>query len=351
MKTTNALCFTLAAVAALFAGSANGDETTNRLTLSPRFGLNISARFSGVQSLPLPKSAPRTTPQGQPYNYDNGYVLTDISGNAGGQTWYWGYDNSRPLSQGGQVSGNNILLSRSAGATMPTATADDNPQYGGELAYQFLVQTRHSFSYGLEVAVNYTHLSLSDNHALAANLNRLAYPFAFTPGTTPPQATPAAPYQGSFEGPGFTISDTPGSPLASTIPGGAAIFGSRQLDGDVLGFRLGPCFELPLSDRFSLTASAGLAVAIPFTSVSWNETVTVNGAAATRVSGSGTGNTALAGFYAGANLVWQFAEKWSAVAGAQFQDVGTYDHDYGGRSVKLDMRQSVFVTVGLGYSF
>src|SRR5258708_4314181 len=88
--------------------AAAQNDATNRLTLSARFGFNIPVRFNGLASLPAPTLA-RRTPRGDAYNYDDGYVLTDISGNLGGQTWYWGYDNSAR-----QISGNNILLSRNS---------------------------------------------------------------------------------------------------------------------------------------------------------------------------------------------------------------------------------------------
>ena len=58
----------------------------NRFSVNARFGLNISAKFKRASSLSL--TAPsRSTPDGNRYNYDDGYVLTDVSGNAGGQTW------------------------------------------------------------------------------------------------------------------------------------------------------------------------------------------------------------------------------------------------------------------------
>src|SRR5262245_9774003 len=98
-------------VSAAMAAPATGrtaEFVTNRVTFSGRFGYNISARFKGnAATLPTPATA-RTTPRGDRYNYDDGYVLTDISGNYGGQTWYWGYDNNAS-----QISGNSVLLSRS----------------------------------------------------------------------------------------------------------------------------------------------------------------------------------------------------------------------------------------------
>ena len=55
------------------------NRLTNRLSLSGRVGFNISVRFGGMVSLPAPQLH-RTTPRGNSYNYDNGYVLTDVSG-------------------------------------------------------------------------------------------------------------------------------------------------------------------------------------------------------------------------------------------------------------------------------
>src|SRR5258708_6045771 len=70
-------------------------DSTNHLTLSLRFGLNISAKFKGIGTSLFPSSpgAGQVTPNGDPYNYSDGYVLTDSTGNFLGVTSYWGYDN------------------------------------------------------------------------------------------------------------------------------------------------------------------------------------------------------------------------------------------------------------------
>src|SRR5205085_6169665 len=121
------------------------EEVTNRLTLSARFGFNIAARFKGVSTIPAPIVA-RTTSKGDPYNYDDGYVLTDISGNFGGQTWYWGYDDSSR-----QISGNSILLSHNALAQgAGSVTTKDDPGYGAELVYRRLLPNREGLQVGFE---------------------------------------------------------------------------------------------------------------------------------------------------------------------------------------------------------
>src|SRR6266498_3609580 len=88
LVTSAMLCATLAAAEPSGDTDANW---TNRVSLSLRLGLGISARFKGIGGS-LQASAPaangRRTPDGDRYNYDNGYVLTDLSGNVGNQTWY-----------------------------------------------------------------------------------------------------------------------------------------------------------------------------------------------------------------------------------------------------------------------
>src|SRR5207245_10146200 len=126
------------------------EAVTNLLTLSARFGFNISARFKGLNTLPPPATAARKTGQGDLYNYDDGYVLTDSSGSFGGQTWYWGYDDSSR-----QISGNNILMSRNSLASgAPSVTIEDDPSYGAELVYSRLLGVRGRLHFGVELAGN-----------------------------------------------------------------------------------------------------------------------------------------------------------------------------------------------------
>jgi hypothetical protein len=48
---------------------------------------------------------------------------------------------------------------------------------------------------------------------------------------------------------------------------------------------------------------------------------------------------------------YTFAPSWAVFAGAQFQDLGKYTHDAGGRQAVVDLRSAVFTTLGLSYSF
>src|SRR5262245_31733238 len=112
---TNFLISAIVIAGILSAVNVSADEGgTNRISLSTRLGFDIKTRFESVpMSVPANlRSTPSQPgrPNGDAYNYDDGYVLVDTSENAGGLTWYWGYDNSS------QISGDTILLSRSSAA-------------------------------------------------------------------------------------------------------------------------------------------------------------------------------------------------------------------------------------------
>src|SRR5688572_15733902 len=136
--------------------SSPPDILTNRLSLSARFGFNISGKFKGIGDglFATPPVNPRRTPpqagrpNGDPYNYENGYLLTDISGNFGGETTYWGYDDSAS-----QISGNTILLSRSiANSSVSGKDESAAPTYGGELVYNPHLGEHGRKRYGIEIA-------------------------------------------------------------------------------------------------------------------------------------------------------------------------------------------------------
>ena len=341
-KAIRSLLFAAALLAPVAATAENTDTNaiaTDRLTLSARLGFNISAKFKcGLRTPSGLPTSPRLAPDGQPYNYDDGYVHTDVSDNFGGQTWNWGYD------AGSQISGNTILMSRSTAAAGSTsASMSENPYLGAEIAYSRLLGVRGKFRYGFEVAANY--LSVPLNQTVSGKVSRLTDAYPFTPGTTPPSASPGSPYQGSFDGPGFVIGDSPVSSTPTLVPNGTR--DHQKYDGDLWGLRLGPYLDFPLSERWDLSFSGGLAVGLLNSSASWKQTV----GGVTVAQGSGSDLDVLWGFYVGANVSYQLSEHWSAVGGAQFQYLGTYEHAFGGRQVQVDFGQTIFVTLGVAYSF
>lgn len=308
--------------ASLTAASSKAEDVTNRFSFSARMGFNISAKFQNRVVAP----PARTTPDGSSYNYDDGYILDDSSGSFGGMTWNWGYDNSAQIDTGN----NTVALSRSTGAsTSPTEKDDFSP--GAELVYNRQFGERDNVRYGIELAGNFLNIGINGNQ----NLNRVTDLYSYVPGTTPP----ANPYQGTFTGPGFVIFTNISSSITSSISE------RQKFDGDLWGFRLGPYLEIPLSERVNLNVIGGLAFGFLDAEVSWRQ----NGLSL--VSGREHDSEFLWGGYVGGNLSWQFAEDWSLIGGAHYQSLGNYAHSFAGRKVKVQLRNTVFVTLGVGYTF
>jgi hypothetical protein len=334
-------------VTGLFLQSALGEwERTNRVTVAGRVGFNTKATFGGLENLAVPQ-AERFTPDNVPYNYLNGYVLPDTGGAQAGTTWNWGYDTSAS-----QVAGNNILLSRNTGTDMsPQAAAEDETSWGGEVVYELLFRYERGTFLGLQLAGNYQGLDLSDDSALTTGVRRTTYPFAYTPGTTPPAATPSNPYQGTFAGPGFSISDTPGTPFTVVVPQAAVLQGKREVDADLWGLRFGPVLQVPLGDRLDLALFGGLAVGYLDARVAWQETVSSGGLSGDTLAGKGSDTDILFGYYGGGALYYQLTSQWSVQAGAYYQSLQNYEGTFAGRDVEVDFSDNIFVTLGLAFSF
>jgi hypothetical protein len=335
-------------------------NSTNRVTLSLRFGLNVSGRFKGRSGGLNPAFASalangRRTPEGDAYNYDNGYVLTDISGNAGNQTWYWGYDSSSQVN----LANNTIAFDRTALSSLPgggSGGQDDSSRLGAELAYDYelgMKENWHQLRYGLELAVNWMPVSLNHQGSYAVARTRFTDTYSYTPGTTPPgYGVPSElPYQGSYAGPNFVINVPPISSV-STPAASAAFLVQQHFDANLWGFRVGPYLEMPLSKRWSLHLSGGLAVGLLDGDASWRETLALPGSPKPVTSqGGGSDTELLWGYYVGLQAAYQINDRWGVEAGVQFQDLGLYDHNFGGRAVELDLSKSIFLHAGISYSF
>jgi hypothetical protein len=350
------------------------EEDKHRLSLSGRFGFNINAKFKGnaVGGFTTPTGSGRRTPsdpndpQGtRPYNYDNGYIYNDISGSADSLTWFWGYDNSSAqvnsstLNPGGYnnaIPDNSILLTRTTtvGSTGgDQKLAGDEPYLGFEITYNRELGRRERRRWGIEAAFNHLNLCLGTRANSSATAVTVTDAYQYFPGTTPPNGTPANPYQQTYSGPitgtaGFVVSNIIAATFGSTNT--ASVVGNYKFRADVFGFRLGPYLDFPLGERTLLSLNAGVALGLVSSHASWSETVTVN-SATTVASASGSSCGVMWGGYLGANLSYQINRRWSVTGGVQWQGLSSYSQTLGTKKVELDMENALFVTIGVSYSF
>ncbi|MGA2242809.1 MAG: hypothetical protein ABSH11_12360 [Verrucomicrobiota bacterium] len=302
-------------------------ENPNRFSFGPRFGMNFKADFYNNVN-------PGPAAGGAGHTYNDGYVLVDSSGDAGGLTWNWGYQKSF------QVVGDTMQFH----AIQPggSSSATGNPQYGLELTYQRVLGPLpflSSVRWGLEAGFGYTDLDLRNNRSGTVPVTTDTFPLN---GVLPPGAG----YNGTFQGPGALLGDTPTRTTTS-----ATLTSNQKLSGQMFSIRLGPFAEWNFTPKLSLAASVGLTLAPTTVNYDFSETVSLAGGGTFEASGHSSKTELLYGPYVSGMLRYDFTKSWGVYVGAQFQSLTDLEQSIGSRTARLDPGATVYVTVGASWRF
>jgi hypothetical protein len=329
-----ALSFELSAIAQI---SAPESRPIHHFQFGYRAAFNVTADFQNLGGFASGSPGPATG-GGIDRIYTDGYNRVDSSGNVGGKTWFWGYNSASQLPGDDTV----VMHGTTSAPTVSSLDRDGDPHHGMELTYNLEVHELWHGYWGIEAAFNFTDLTISDNRTLATTATTVSDAFALG-GIIPP----VAPYAGTFSGPGPLIGD---APTRSSTTGPAFVAGQRGVNADIYGFRLGPYWELPLSDKWAVSLSGGLVVADIESQFSYTETVST-AAGSSFATGSNNASKILFGGYASANLSYSITRCFGLFAGIQYQNVGNFSQQAGVKTATVDLGQSVFVTGGLRFSF
>jgi len=337
------VCLTAAVVGGQF-GNCIGQELElsidpNRVYVNARFSFNISA---SLKSIPI-------APGAEPDYYD-GFVQDDISGNARGLTWNWGYQTADQVGDslpGGALSMHYFANSPRDGTSQTLdsdITAGFEIGYGRQLGLIRLGPNR-SAVWGVQGGFGSLDINLDGSSLLTGNASLVEHVYALG-GVVPP----VAPYTGSFEGPGPLIPRTPASSATRTVE--VSSQQSAQLDALVLGFKVGPFIEVPIYKRLSLHASAGAAIMDALAELKCHETMKING---TSTILERTFNYEhdewVFGFYANLALGWSVTDTFALLLGAQYQGIDDVEIVGAGREAKLNLGESIEIIAGLRVSF
>lgn len=343
MKIKNFLLLA-AAVAPLTvaAQSGNEKENPNRFSASARFGFNFKADFSSSGGAASASNPGPATGGGVDRTYDDGQVLMDSSGNDGGLTWNWGYQNASQVVGGAMEFHSTQTISPS-----PINGATDDPQYGFELTYQRVLGKLGSAGkgcWGLEAAFGYTDLDIRANRSpqiIGTTQTTDTYPLN---GVLPP----AAPYSGSYAGPGPLLGDLP---TRASTSASATLAGKYELSGQSYGIRLGPFVEWNLGQRWAVNFSGGLALAPTSLDYRYTEITTPTGGSPATGTGSSSKTELLYGAYVSAFVDFAFNERWSLFGGAQFQHLNEMEQTVNGHTATLDPGATFFGVFGVRIKF
>jgi hypothetical protein len=130
--------------------------------------------------------------------YNDGFVGVDRSGNAGGQTWNWGYHNAS------QVSGDTLAMHATSATSGGSQTVTDDPNLGFEASFVRDLGHETWGGWGVKAAFGYTAMDFHSSAPLTGH-GEVVTDTSQLGGVRPP----AAPYTGSFNGPGPVINSTP----------------------------------------------------------------------------------------------------------------------------------------------
>jgi len=312
----------------------------NRFSLNSRIGFNISADFKNLGGFPAPTD-PGPATNGVDHFYDDGFNRVDIRGSTSTNTFFWGYQNAS------QVPGNDTIMMNSSASAATGAIRDvgDDPQWGGEFSYIRQLGDNGVYRWGIEAAIGWADLEFRENGTTTANVTRTSDAYALN-GTTPPPP----PYAGTFGGPGAEIGTSPTRTI-STIPNGAVTSGQYSLEAQAYTLRLGLHYETPFNDWLMLQFGGGFAGAYLDSEFSFTESTTLGGIGSVTRSGTASETDVVIGAYAGAGLTFYITERLTAVAAAQFQHLQDFTQQLAGKEAEVRFDQSIFVTVGVGFSF
>jgi hypothetical protein len=314
---------------------ANGK---NRINLQSHIGFNIKTEFSNLGQV-TPRTQIGLDQGGVDHFYDDGFNRVDAGGNAGGQTWFWGYDNPE------QIVGNNVLMSSTTTAPGSMSGLSDAPHWGMELNYARELGFNGAYWWGIEVGLSWLNLNVSERGSLSTDAYRTVDSYSLG-GITPP----AAPYSGSFATPGPTIGDNPQRSV-QTLSNAALTTGTYELDAYLYALRFGLIYETPFTDRFTLQFGGGVVGAFVQSDFSYQESSSVQGFGSLQQSGSNRETDFLAGAYARAGLGLHFSEHFMASLGVQYNYLGNFSHDTEGRRASVDLKSGLFLSLGLGVRF
>ena len=304
-------------------------------------GFNINANFSMRGKFAISGNAAAAGV------YDDGYVLVDRTGNAGGYTSFWGYNNASQYDPAGvSAHGPGTLAMHNSSSFSAAGDSKDNggPFPGFDMVYgDNLWYWKHA-RVGWELGFSLLPVNIKDSSPMSASVNQSTYIFG-TGGIIMPDA----PFRGGPSGQGPIIYGTPDSATSQTISGGA-VTGDRTLDVIVYSVRFGPSFYWDVNEYLGFSLGAGPALGIVSGNYSYNENI-IAGGLSSHNTGSFSGTDVVFGGYVNGTLMYHVINDADIYLSAQYMPMGSATFSSGGRESKLNLGGQLYLSLGVNWPF
>ena len=315
---------------------------------APIVGLNTE--FSGVghaTGLPPPTG-------GQNYEYLDGFVRVDASGNAGGDTTFWAYDRNSP------AVGNTIQFQSLSGGSAAGSSGATDESMAAAAAFEiygyydlgaaslFPSMEKNGATWGLRAGLHYGYVDHDSDSAYSGRASTVIDSFSL--GGI---GAPGGGFIGTFNGPNQLLSDTPTRVLGSGSTA-VQISGSRSLEVHLTMSQWGSYLNLPLNEKLDLRLEGGVILALASGEYRYDNRVRASGSATSagqRSRGSASRTMILPGFYAGASLEYELTERLSLQGSLRYQFLKHFEINTGGTSAQLAFNSAFVLGVGATWRF
>lgn len=296
----------------------------------------------------------------------DGTVVQDLIGYQTGLTRNW---NGKYDEQVGVHPGYVGFHSYSAISEGASLSEEQGPTGGLELtASRDLGRMGRRMHWGVVAGVTLNGINTKTSGTIASTLRTQTdyYKVFNTVDPTMPYGTPSFTFL--FDGNGNVVNDsgyettvqlgnTPDGTLSSVsdLAGGAQVRGNWQVKGAYMLVKLGPTLRTQVTDRISITASAGFAAAYAGTRYTAFEAISIPNMGDLELKvedpvGS-TETKFLSGYYAEVTLDIAANDRTGLFGGMVAQQLNSYDQQLSGRTAKIDLGNAVGVRGGVSIRF
>jgi len=343
---TNAPVSTLEKYFGLHKVSPEDDDWTRHFRLGAVVGLNINASFKEHGNFNVSGNNPAAG------IYDNGYVRTDATGNAGGGTSYWGYNDSK---QYDEANHQLTMLGSSSFNANSDAKVEDAGSVGFDMAYGANLWYWRHVRIGWEAGFGLLPLHIVDNHSMSASINQSSYTFSTLDPNGNDVVIPTAPYQGGASGQGpliqYPSSFPNGVPLT---PANGSVTGKRELDVMLYTLRLGATFYGDVAENIAVSVGVGPAIGLVSGNYHYDETIATASGTSVRNQGGFGSTEVVFGGYVNATVMYHFKDAGrdaDVYLSAEYMPLSDATMSRQGREASLNMSGQLRLSIGLNWPF
>lgn len=187
--------------------------------------------------------------------YSDGGVFMDPGTPLDGLTWYWQYSNADQYDPQDQTlsfsQGGGTMVSRSIDADLPLSGSEDLDGFGPSVTLTRQLLRKNGCRVHLGVSLSYLDIGGDVSAStFAESYTKTTYDIVDAYDTTMGGSPPAAPYEGTYLGPGYVISNTPTARRMSDAHPSDLMSARNDvrldIDGYLLELRVGPRIDLSL---------------------------------------------------------------------------------------------------------